>query len=50
MDYEEDYDYQSSDDFYDSGIDEDLVLDCGYPGCIMPGYHFPSECHSLGKI
>jgi hypothetical protein len=25
---------------------ERLVINCGYPGCCMPGAHFPSECHN----
>lgn len=25
---------------------DEWVLDCGYKGCCMPGYHFRSECHN----
>lgn len=23
-----------------------LTLHCNYPGCCMPGEHYPSECHN----
>ncbi|EKU98147.1 hypothetical protein Lepto7375DRAFT_7408 [Leptolyngbya sp. PCC 7375] len=38
--------------YYDPEVEEDeeLVLDCGTPGCIMPGYHFPSECHTAEDL
>lgn len=29
---------------------EKLVLACDYPGCCMPGWHFPSECHNAEDI
>jgi hypothetical protein len=29
---------------------ERLTMDCGYPGCCMPGLHFPSECHNAEDI
>lgn len=39
-----------SDDEFE-GLDEDpeheWVLDCGFKGCLMPGYHFRSECHNV---
>jgi hypothetical protein len=25
---------------------EELTMNCNYPGCCMPGLHFPSECHN----
>lgn len=41
-------DDESSED-RDSEVTKDAqewVLDCGYEGCCMPGYHFRSECHN----
>jgi hypothetical protein len=48
------------DDYTDDELDEvddgwcdpneakdELVLDCGTPGCLMPGEHFRSECHTV---
>lgn len=29
---------------------ERLVANCGYPGCCMPGLHFPSECHNAQDV
>ena len=28
----------------------EMVLDCGYPGCCMPGYHTREECHNVEDI
>lgn len=33
-------------EFDDRSDPERMVLNCGYPGCCMPGAHFPSECHN----
>lgn len=46
--FEEDYPdihgvYESN---YDREEDE-FVMDCGDPGCLMPGEHFRSECYTL---
>ena len=27
--------------------DDELVVDCGTQGCLMPGLHFRSECHTV---
>jgi hypothetical protein len=32
--------------FGDRDEPESLVMACSYPGCCMPGEHFPSECHN----
>ena len=49
METDEDDIYNGWDDGADYsepfGNDE-WVLDCGYKGCCMPGYHFRSECHN----
>ena len=29
---------------------ESLLMQCGYPGCVMPASHFPSECHNAHDI
>lgn len=39
-----------SDFWEDQEEDEQLVLDCGTPGCLMPGYHFRSECHTAKDL
>lgn len=45
-----DIDWDDNDDFDDEYAEEaerdEWVLDCGYEGCCMPGYHFRSECHN----
>jgi hypothetical protein len=39
--------YPADDDGNDGFHQRDeWVLDCGYEGCCMPGYHFRSECHN----
>lgn len=27
-------------------LEDEMVLDCGFEGCCMPGYHLRSECHN----
>lgn len=34
----------------DRDMPEQLTMACGYPGCCMPGAHFPSECHNAHDI
>jgi len=30
--------------------DDELVVDCGKQGCLMPGLHFRSECHTVEMV
>jgi hypothetical protein len=34
----------------DRDMPEPLMLGCSYPGCFMPAFHFPSECHNAEDI
>lgn len=45
-DYDFDDDYLRDDDTSEPFGNDEWVLDCGYKGCCMPGYHFRSECHN----
>lgn len=44
-----DYDDYDLDDDYDDEREE-MVLDCGFEGCLMPGYHFRRECHNAAML
>lgn len=49
--YREDEDIDSDEwTCEDRSEPERLVMNCGYPGCVMPGEHFPSECHNAEDI
>lgn len=41
-----DDDFMRDDDTSEPLGNDEWVLDCGYEGCCMPGYHFRSECHN----
>ena len=46
-------DFDNDDDGFereDRDMPEALQLACDYPGCVMPGLHFPSECHNAQDI
>lgn len=40
------------DDVYedDRNYDEEQILGCGMKGCLMPGYHYPSECYTAEMV
>lgn len=42
----EEYDY----DDLEEDEDNEMVLDCGFEGCVMPGYHMRSECHNAEML
>ncbi|MBE9103353.1 hypothetical protein [Vacuolonema iberomarrocanum] len=45
--YAEQANYEDANYFVDEDEGEEgLVLNCGVRGCLMPGYHFLSECHT----
>lgn len=46
---ETDFDDYSDDEFEEpeENPESEWVLDCGFEGCLMPGYHFRSECHNV---
>jgi hypothetical protein len=39
-----------SDPFSDCLPTDDFVMECDLPGCIMPGPHFKSECHTVEML
>jgi hypothetical protein len=47
-------DWDDNDDFDDEWEAEDdedeMVLDCGVEGCLMPGEHMRSECHTVADV
>jgi len=36
--------------YEDEMDDDEIVADCGTPGCLMPGLHFRSECHTIEMV
>lgn len=45
--------WEEDDDFYDESEDDEeneMVLDCGFEGCVMPGEHMRSECHNAQML
>jgi hypothetical protein len=38
------------DDTYYDGMDDDEEFGCCMEDCIMPGLHFPSECHNSAML
>lgn len=45
-----DDDFMRDDDTSEPLGNDEWVLDCGYEGCCMPGYHFRSECHNAADM
>jgi hypothetical protein len=50
FDEDDEYTYNDDADYSEPFGNEEWVLDCGYQGCCMPGYHFRSECHNADDI
>ena len=46
---DEEWDDDDFDD-YEADEEDEMVLNCGYPDCCMPGYHLRSECHNPTDI
>jgi hypothetical protein len=49
-DWDDEQESRYDDHPYDEDDEDEFVLFCGVEGCLMPGEHFRSECHTIEHV